>query len=115
MAGTISVEDLLKSAQAYDGQAVSVDGQLIVMYAGSYLCAPSASRALTPDRLQIKLDCPDLAGRCFQVVSPYAGGPWYYHDPAIVNGRFSSEPEPRLTEITSLVIHRGVVDHRVDL
>jgi len=114
MEGTISVEDLLARAQSCDGQQVSVVGQFVAMYDGSVICAPREARAVTPDRPQIKIDCPDLVDRCLQAVPAYAGGPWYYHDPATLSGRFFATPEPRIAELSRLVVHRQEQDYQVD-
>lgn len=112
---TVSVEELLEKARSYDRQIVSVKGQFIAMYTTSVICAFRDALEVTSDRPQIKLAHPDLADRCFQIVSPYVGGPWYYHDPATVTGRFLADPEPRIVEISTLIIHRSGSNHYVHL
>jgi hypothetical protein len=114
MVGTLTVEQLIQDAAAHDGEVVSVAGQFIAAYASSLLCGHRDALEVTPDRPRIVLEPPDLVDRCFRVVSPYGGGPWYYHDPATVTGRFLAKPEPRIVEIQSLVIHRRGVDRRVE-
>ncbi|WP_224367390.1 hypothetical protein [Hyalangium versicolor] len=111
----VSVEELLGKAQACDGQLVTVEGQFVAMFDGSVLCAPRSALEVTPDRPRITLECPELVDRCFQVLSPYVGGPWYYNDPAVVSGRFLAQPEPRLVELSAVVIRRPGTEHRIPL
>jgi hypothetical protein len=111
----IPVEELLEKARSYDGQVVSVAGRFIAMPAASVISAPREDLELTPDRPRINLEYPDIEDRCFQVVSPYVGGPWYYNDDAVVTGRFLASPEPRLAELSELVIRRSGGEHRVQL
>ncbi len=115
MGKTISVEELLEKAHAYDGQVLSVEGQFIAMYDGAVICARREALELAPDRPRIKLEYANIEDPCFQVLSPYVGGSWYYHDPAIVSGRFFASPESRLEEISTLIIRRLGRDYRVDL
>lgn len=112
---SVSVEELLGNAEKYDGQTLSVEGQLISMFDGSVISAPREALELTPDRPRIKLEYPNLEDCCFQVVSPYIGGPWYYNDPGTVTGRFLAHPEPRMVELSTVVIRRSGMEHRVDL
>lgn len=111
----ISVESLLGSAQRYDGQRVSVEGQFIVMFEAAFISAPREALEVTPDRPSIRLEYPGLDDRCFKVISPYAGGPWYYHDPAVVTGRFLATPKPRLVELSEVTICRPEGEYRVTL
>ena len=115
MGKAVSVEDVLQNAQSYDGQTLSVEGQFIAMFAGAVISAPRAALELTPDRPRIKLDYDSIEDRCFQVVSPYVGGPWYYNDPATVTGRFVARPEPSLVDLSLLVIDRSGREYRVPL
>lgn len=115
MAGILTIEQLVHDASAHDGEIVSVTGQFIATHNSSLLCGHRDTLDVTPDRPRIVLEPPDLVDRCFRAASPYAGGPWYYHDPATVTGRFLAGPEPRIVEIQTLVIHRDGVDHRVEL
>ncbi|TQF18037.1 hypothetical protein FJV41_00380 [Myxococcus llanfairpwllgwyngyllgogerychwyrndrobwllllantysiliogogogochensis] len=111
----ISVEALLAQAQRYDGQPVAVEGQFIAMFSKAFISAPRESLELTPERPRIRLEYPNIEDRCFQVVSAYVGGPWYYNDPAVVRGRFLAGPEPRLVELSELIIRRPDAEHRVAL
>lgn len=111
----ISVEELLRNQSAYAGQIVTVRGQLMSMPEGSLLCALAESRALTPERPRVALDYPKLEERCARVLSPLVGGPYYYYDLVTVSGRFAAGPEPRLFELSALVIHRSGGAHSVPL
>ena len=110
----VSVAEVVRDPARFHGRRLSIEGQFIAMFDGAAICAPSPRLQLTPERPHLPLDHPDVETPCFQFVSPYAGGPYYYNDPAVVTGLFLADP-PRMTDLSTVVIRRGEQEYTVPL
>lgn len=109
----VTVEELLVRRHTYTGKVVSVFGRMMAGFSEITL-VPLAVTSETWDRSPtIRIDSPGLENRCFAVLSPWAGGRFYYQDQAIVTGTFAMGTRPVLSNLSRLTLVREGRHHPV--
>jgi hypothetical protein len=115
----IEIDELLRDRRTLAGRSVVVHGRLVIPD-DAYLVPPAdedskdLASVAAAGRAAV-IDQPAIVDILLQVVPALGGGPYYYHEDAVIRGtlELSSSGVPTLRSLTGLTVLQRGITYRV--
>ncbi len=115
MENIIPVEQVLSNTEAYANKIVTIEGRLMASFYDVSMVPLSIDVDTYDYSEKILIEHLDLSNNCFATISPWVGGRFYYHDKAIITGRFNDDYALVMCNLTNLKIIRGENEYTIAL